>query len=411
MSAPSATLRYGIAGLERLAISGIRGFGALGLKLPKASEGPLLVIGRNGTCKTTLLRCIALAAGSQQDVYSLLDAPIGPMVHLGCGDGRITLMREGDTKDSAARIWFESPDERGMRLSDKKRFMSEPRPFVAGYGASRFFTGPESSSLASYALSDACATLFNRPTPLGDPELTLRRLKDWFIDRPDAFARVWRGIRDVVGLTSEDEIEIARGGGLVARGPTVGGSIDFRALADGYRVTFNWVIDFYAQALRANAIDPKGHVHGVLLIDEIEQHLHPVMQLEILPRLSALFPHVQIIATTHSPQVALSVAPENLVSLKREIGLVRRVPAVDFSRFSVEDVLTDHSLFESPAESPALQKSREEYRLLRRKDAKLRSPQEELELSELARKINPVTDEPLALADPQLAALLRDMGR
>ena len=53
----------------------------------------------------------------------------------------------------------------------------------------------------------------------------------------------------------------------------------------------------------------------VLLADEIEQHLHPVWQRKILPALLGAFPGLQIIATTHSPQVVSSVGAESVVVL------------------------------------------------------------------------------------------------
>ena len=71
--------------------------------------------------------------------------------------------------------------------------------------------------------------------------------------------------------------------------------------ADGYRMTFNRMMDLYGRALRADRITPGEHVRGIVLIDEIEHHLHPSMQAEILPRISEVFPEIQLIATTHSP--------------------------------------------------------------------------------------------------------------
>lgn len=60
---------------------------------------------------------------------------------------------------------------------------------------------------------------------------------------------------------------------------------------------------------------PTGHggdFAGVLIVDEIEEHLHPVWQRKILPSLMMTFPALQIIATTHSPQVVGSVSAEHI---------------------------------------------------------------------------------------------------
>ena len=55
---------------------------------------------------------------------------------------------------------------------------------------------------------------------------------------------------------------------------------------------------------------------GVVLIDEIEQHLHPAWQRTIIPNLRRTFPNIQFILTTHSPQVLSNVPGENVFVLE-----------------------------------------------------------------------------------------------
>ncbi len=55
---------------------------------------------------------------------------------------------------------------------------------------------------------------------------------------------------------------------------------------------------------------------GVVLIDEVELHLHPDWQRQILPILTREFPNIQFICTTHSPQVISSLKPENVQVIK-----------------------------------------------------------------------------------------------
>jgi len=50
--------------------------------------------------------------------------------------------------------------------------------------------------------------------------------------------------------------------------------------------------------------------HGIVLIDEIETHLHPAWQRDIIPALTHVFPNVQFLVTTHSPQVLSNVRKE-----------------------------------------------------------------------------------------------------
>lgn len=64
---------------------------------------------------------------------------------------------------------------------------------------------------------------------------------------------------------------------------------------------------------------------GVVLIDEIEQHLHPSWQRTIIPNLRKTFPNIQFIVTTHSPQVLSNVPRENVFILE-DFKLVEKTP-------------------------------------------------------------------------------------
>lgn len=64
------------------------------------------------------------------------------------------------------------------------------------------------------------------------------------------------------------------------------------------------------QADRLNNNIPLDQIKGVVLIDEIEKHLHIKLQKEILPRLMKLFPHIQFIVTSHSPFFNMGLADE-----------------------------------------------------------------------------------------------------
>jgi predicted ATP-binding protein involved in virulence len=57
---------------------------------------------------------------------------------------------------------------------------------------------------------------------------------------------------------------------------------------------------------------------GIILIDEIDLHLHPTWQRMIVPRLIEVFPNCQFILSTHSPHVLTHVKPENIFILHRE---------------------------------------------------------------------------------------------
>lgn len=102
-------------------------------------------------------------------------------------------------------------------------------------------------------------------------------------------------------------------------------------LSDGYRTTLAMVMDIAARMAEANPdkIDPLT-TSGIILIDEVDLHLHPGWQQRILPDLMRTFENIQFIVTTHSPQVVTSVPATSLRVIEWEQEEPRLIP-VDFS--------------------------------------------------------------------------------
>jgi predicted ATP-binding protein involved in virulence len=84
-------------------------------------------------------------------------------------------------------------------------------------------------------------------------------------------------------------------------------------LSDGYQNLLALVMDFARRLAQAhpNWENPL-EAPGILLIDEIDLHLHPKWQQEIIPNLRRAFPNTQLMVTTHSPQVLTTVAREKI---------------------------------------------------------------------------------------------------
>ncbi|MBS1819903.1 MAG: AAA family ATPase [Acidobacteria bacterium] len=84
-----------------------------------------------------------------------------------------------------------------------------------------------------------------------------------------------------------------------------GVELPVRQLSDGERGSLALVLDLTRRLAQANPglEDPAANGPGVVLIDEIDLHLHPKWQREIVRNLPEAFPGLQFIATTHSPQV------------------------------------------------------------------------------------------------------------
>jgi predicted ATP-binding protein involved in virulence len=82
-------------------------------------------------------------------------------------------------------------------------------------------------------------------------------------------------------------------------------TLQVRQLSDGERGTLALVLDLTRRLAQANPAltDPAADAGAVVLIDEIDLHLHPKWQRQIIHNLQAAFPRCQFIVTTHSPQV------------------------------------------------------------------------------------------------------------
>jgi predicted ATP-binding protein involved in virulence len=89
--------------------------------------------------------------------------------------------------------------------------------------------------------------------------------------------------------------------------------LDVAQLSDGEKCVLAMVGDLARRMVLASpgADDPLQQ-EAVVLIDELELHLHPGLQRTILPRLREVFPNTQFVVSTHSPQVLSSVRAENV---------------------------------------------------------------------------------------------------
>jgi len=93
--------------------------------------------------------------------------------------------------------------------------------------------------------------------------------------------------------------------------------LDINQLSDGEKTLIMLVCDIARRLTIANpTLKNKLEGEGVVMIDEIELHLHPKWQRNVLPALQKTFPNIQFIVTTHSPQVLGGVERESVFILK-----------------------------------------------------------------------------------------------
>jgi len=89
---------------------------------------------------------------------------------------------------------------------------------------------------------------------------------------------------------------------------------DFTTLSDGYSAIIDIVTEILLkiETTEAKSFD----VEGIVLIDEVETHLHVEMQKNIMPLLTSFFPNIQFIVTTHSPFVLSSLSNSIIYDLE-----------------------------------------------------------------------------------------------
>jgi len=94
---------------------------------------------------------------------------------------------------------------------------------------------------------------------------------------------------------------------------------DFNQLSGGYRIVLAMVSDIARRMAQGNPhLDDPLDSEAIVLIDEVELHLHPLWQQRVIPDLTRTFPKAQFIVSTHSPQVLTTVRPERIVGLNKQ---------------------------------------------------------------------------------------------
>jgi predicted ATP-binding protein involved in virulence len=135
-----------------------------------------------------------------------------------------------------------------------------------------------------------------------------------------------------------------------------GTTLDLSQLSDGERGLLAVLIDLTRRLAQANPDleHPAQDSHAVVLIDELDLHMHPRWQREVVSRLTATFPKCQFVTTTHSPQIISEVQPERLLLLRQEGD--RIVPERCGQAYGLDvNYVLEHIMGTAPRAAPATQ--------------------------------------------------------
>lgn len=313
----------------------------------KASQWTIL-LGSNNTGKTNILRAIALVRPISTP-WVFPDEKIGfpPVVFHNQSLFTSTDKSELETAITTAlsnnEKWSVAYYKDG---TSSYSFVDKPH-LVLGYGVSRY---PAHSSSLSTGSSESCDSLFNTNSRLMNFEEWLLQLDYASKSNQPVAQKRLNKIKEVLcggifpditdfKFSTTDELE------NIVEFKVQDGWFRYTDLGFGYQSTLSWVVDLCHKLFEAYP-DADNPLEGqaIVLVDEIDLHLHPKWQREVTAYLSRSFPNVQFIATTHSPLVIQSMEEVNLYVLKRisedEVS-VEHSPISDFRGWTVEEILRE----------------------------------------------------------------------
>ena len=332
--------------VHRLSLENIRCFGERQtLELTDVAGAPAqwtIILGENGVGKTTLLQALHTA-------YPRRDATRTNAISAAAEFGRSGVV-------GAGAVWLEhaQPESRTLfQYEDGYSFTRESGEATEvpcfGYGASRRMGDAAIVKHGSSNVDWSAASLFNDEAPLSNVE-------EWLLQADYAAksskrvhlrarfdqikATLIRLLPDVEGFRIVGLEESRPQPSVEADTPY--GWVPIRRLSLGYKALMAWVVDLASRLFEhyPDSAEPLTEA-AVVLVDEIDLHLHPAWQRGLVGFLSERFPKVQFIATAHSPLMVQAAATSNLAVLRRQGDrvLIENSPGAVYG-WRVDQILT-----------------------------------------------------------------------
>lgn len=158
---------------------------------------------------------------------------------------------------------------------------------------------------------------------------------------------------------------------------------DFNTLSNGYQAVLDIILDIIMRMQNQTQRSFDFNLPGIVLIDEIETHLHLELQKNIMPFLTTIFPNIQFIVTSHSPFILNSIRNVVIYDLEKNLLVENGLDNVPYDGI-VEGYFGADKL------SDALKKKFEKYKTLVKK--KCLSDEELNEIAELELYLDDIPD-------------------
>lgn len=325
--------------VKKLKIEGVGGIESLSLEL---HDNMNLVCGPNGIGKTTLLEVIShiFFNGNTQ----ILKRNVGMKKSI------ISVEIENNGKNESKVIEFDTfAPEKNTSITSFHQYASG----VITFKTARIFNY-QTLQAVSKDINKEQNNLWNE-AKLG---INLNEIKNWFVNR-----YLYSAHKDALKPEQISNLELAKKCFSILDNSftfskvdaatneilinTINGEIYYEYLSSGFKsiisILFGIIkeIEYRFTDPRINAVDFK----GIILIDELELHLHPEWQGKIVDILLEVFPNAQFIVSTHSPHIIQAASPNQIIALERIENKVvqRNLPSSSygFKGWSIEEVLID----------------------------------------------------------------------
>ena len=365
--------------LSRIELSNFKSIRSLVIDLAElpSEEGDktpcLMLVGENAAGKSSILEAVALALMGTDQIRALgLDGTsylrrnkawktvLQPTV--------IKLSFVGDKKPSV--VLKIDPKSGEFIGPDKEQVV------ILGYGPRRFFSNEKGNRRRS-GTAARISTLF-------DPTAIIANPSGWLLNANEGdFDTAIRALRQL--LLMDERSFVTR----PARGQRIGKEVMFELqgsvmplerLSEGYRTVVATAVDIIRELLEY--WPDLSIARGVVLIDELDTHLHPRWKMRILERLRNALPGVQFISTTHDPLCLRGLFNGEVQVLHRTEGsTVERVQDLpNVQGLTVEQLLTSDYFGLLSTQDPSVEEGMIRYVALASKE--VRTPEEEAELNQ-----------------------------
>ncbi len=338
--------------IHSIHLKNLRGFGSLTFELTRPDgryAGWTAFTGDNGSGKSTLLRAVAVALVGRDHAYGLNPNFNGWIRECSDGEAGIELKIHWDDRDDAFSSEGRRPKQyfqvklelkNGGKTTTIENASKEKTPdrtiwssaagwFSCGYGPFRrvFGASSDAARIMNAPVKERFVTMFQEAASLSEVDLWMRELRmkemEGRATEKSMLALLMELLRDdllPVGIT----VDHVDSDGLWLKDQN-GVSLSWADMSDGYRAVLALTADIVRHLMNTYGTgdlterNAEGRLcfrrGGVVLIDEIDAHLHPEWQQRIGFWLKERFPNIQFLVTTHSPLILQAADPNGLFVL------------------------------------------------------------------------------------------------